>query len=288
MPAAVIVTDMTTSSHTTSDPKIEAVQRLYEAYGRGDVDGVLAELADDVDWAAEAAGTAVPWYGRFHGKGEVPRFFKEIGSALDVTEFDVVSITSNDRDVVATVHWTFTVHKTGKTASMYMQHWWRFADGKIAFFRGSEDSLQTATAFADAGRPDADIAVVNRYYAAINERRFADYDELFAPHATLEGPGGITGTGPEAMRAFDQVWTNASSDFTVTTLIQVAAGGKVSSENLVEGTHDGLLVVPGGELPATDRSFGGRYVGTFEVADGRIVSQHVYYDRMIVVEQLMT
>jgi len=137
------------SEHTQipSDPKIAAVQRLYAAYGQGDVDAVLAELADDVDWAAEAAGTAVPWWGSFHGKGEVPRFFKEIGSNVEVTEFDLVSFASNDTDVVATIHWTFTVNATGKTASMYMQHWWRFEGDKIVFFRGSEDSAQSAAAF---------------------------------------------------------------------------------------------------------------------------------------------
>jgi len=104
----------------------------------------------------------------------------------------------------------------------------------------------------------------------------------------LEGPGGITGTGPDAMRAFDQVWTVAASDFTVTPLVQVEAGGQVSSENMVEGTHDGVLVLPTGELAATGREFGGKYVGTFEVRAGRIVAQHVYYDRMIVVDQLMS
>ena len=78
--------------HPMSDPKIEAVQRLYAAYGRGDVDAVLAELADDVDWAAEAASTSVPWYGSYRGKGEVPRFFKEIGSNVDVTEFTLVVV----------------------------------------------------------------------------------------------------------------------------------------------------------------------------------------------------
>ena len=130
-----------------SDPKIEAVQRLYAAYGSGDVDGVLAELADDVDWAAEAAGTSVPWYGNYRGKAEVPRFFKEIGSNVDISEFDLVGFTWNDTDVVTTVHWTYTVHSTGKTASMYMQHWWRFDDGKIVWVRGSEDSEQSAAAF---------------------------------------------------------------------------------------------------------------------------------------------
>jgi ketosteroid isomerase-like protein len=132
------------------------------------------------------------------------------------------------------------------------------------------------------------IELINRYYTAINERRFDDYDELFDPEATLEGPGGVSGTGVDAMRAFDQVWTDASSDFTITPLVQLSVNGKVSSENQVEGTHDGLLRLPSGDLPATGRTFGGRYVGTFEVAGGRIVSQHVYYDRMIVVDQLMS
>ncbi len=137
----------TTTTITTSDPKIAAVQRLYAAYGQGDVDGVLAELADDVDWAAEAAGTDVPWWGPYRGKAAVPGFFRAIGSNVDVTEFDLVSFTANDTDVIATVHWTFTVKATGKTASMYMQHWWRFAGGKIVFFRGSEDTAQSAEAF---------------------------------------------------------------------------------------------------------------------------------------------
>ena len=137
-----------TNTQTTTDPKIEAVQRLYGAYGRGDVAGVLAELADDVDWAAEASGTAVPWWGRFRGTREVPGFFAAIGTNVEVTEFDLVSFTSNDTDVVVTVHWTFTVKSTGKTASMYMQHWWRFENGKIVFFRGSEDTAQSAEAFS--------------------------------------------------------------------------------------------------------------------------------------------
>jgi len=141
----------TMSEHTnpTSDPKIAAVQRLYAAYFAGDIDGALAELADDVDWAAEAASRSVPWYGNYAGKSEVPRFFKEIGSNVEITQFDLVSFTSNDTDVVSIVRWAYTVHATGRSAAMFMQHWWRFADGKIVFFRGSEDSEQSAAAFAE-------------------------------------------------------------------------------------------------------------------------------------------
>lgn len=139
---------MTNTTQTTTDPKIEAVQRLYGGYANGDMAAVVAELADDVDWAAEASGTAAPWWGNYRGKHEVPRFFEAIGATVDISEFDLVSFTSSDTDVVSTVHWTFTVRSTGKTASMYMQHWWKFADGKIVFFRGSEDSDQCARALA--------------------------------------------------------------------------------------------------------------------------------------------
>jgi ketosteroid isomerase-like protein len=139
---------MNENAHSPSDPKIEAVQRLYAAYGRGDLDGVLAELADDVDWAAEAASTSVPWYGAHLGKDEVPRFFKEIGSNIDVSEFALLSVAANETDVMVIVRWAYTVGATGKQAAMTMQHWWRFADGKIVFFRGAEDTEQSAAAFA--------------------------------------------------------------------------------------------------------------------------------------------
>ena len=131
-----------------SDPKIESVQRIYEAVGRGDVEAILAEVADDVDWAPEAASSSVPWYGEHRGKDGVSRFFQEIGSSVEVSDFTPLSFTSNDTDVVATIRWAYKVNATGKSAAMNMQHWWRFDDGKVVFFRGSEDTEQSAAAFA--------------------------------------------------------------------------------------------------------------------------------------------
>ena len=131
-----------------SDPKIQAVQRIYEAVGRGDVAAIQAEVSDDVDWAAEAASTSVPWFGSHIGKDGVARFFQEIGTNIEIKEFTPLSFTSNDTDVVATIWWTYTVAATGKSAAMHMQHWWRFAGGKVVYFRGSEDTEQSAAAFS--------------------------------------------------------------------------------------------------------------------------------------------
>ena len=131
------------------------------------------------------------------------------------------------------------------------------------------------------------IDIVNRYYQAINDADWGVYEELFSDDATLEAPGGITGVGPAAMRAFDQVWKTAAPDFTITPLTQVADGLSVLSENAVVGTHTATLNLgPAGVLTATGKQFGGKYVGVFEVTGGKISAQHVYYDRMIVVEQL--
>jgi len=98
---------------------------------------------------------------------------------------------------------------------------------------------------------DANLTLVNRYYDALNHERWDDYDSLFSPDAALEASGEITGIGPGAMRRFDQVWKTAASNFTITPLVQVAANGRVMSENLADGVHDGVPTLPTGQVPPT-------------------------------------
>ena len=44
-----------------ADENIKTIRMVYEAFGRGDVDAVVASVADDVDWATEASGRGAPW-----------------------------------------------------------------------------------------------------------------------------------------------------------------------------------------------------------------------------------
>lgn len=137
-----------TNPHSDTNANVEAVQRLYAAVGRGDVDAILEELDDEVDWAAEAASTSAPWYGNYRGKAEVPRFFEALAKTIDIDEFSPVTYTWNDTDVMVPVRFAYTVRATGKTTSMTMQHWWRLAGAKIVFFRGAEDSEQSVAALS--------------------------------------------------------------------------------------------------------------------------------------------
>ena len=46
------------------------------------------------------------------------------------------------------VDWTIRPVTTGRETSMTMRHYWRLRDGKVTYFRGSEDTELTAQTFA--------------------------------------------------------------------------------------------------------------------------------------------
>jgi uncharacterized protein len=128
----------------SADDNIKTIAHVYEAFGRGDVATILDAVTDDVDWAAEAASSAAPWYGERHGRDAVAGFFAAFGGAMEVEEFTPVSMAANDTDVHSVVRFQARSRSTGRPAAMNLHHFFRFRDGKIAYYRGSEDTAQTA------------------------------------------------------------------------------------------------------------------------------------------------
>ena len=129
------------------DPKIATVQSIYEAFGRGDIDFILDQLTDDVDWASCPGSDVAPWHG-VRGKAEVPAFFTSLGDTLEITEFTPLAFASNETDVMVVTRWAATAPSTGKSGAMDIHHWWRFRDGKICFYRGTEDTALTQAVLA--------------------------------------------------------------------------------------------------------------------------------------------
>jgi ketosteroid isomerase-like protein len=133
----------------SADVNTKIVQAVYEAFGRGDVAAIVDVVTDDVDWAADTSSTAAPWYGVHHGKDGVVAFFDAFGSTMDVQQFDPVSFTANDTEVHTLVHFKATRRATGTSIAMNLHHFFQFRDGKISYYRGTEDSAITAAAFQD-------------------------------------------------------------------------------------------------------------------------------------------
>ncbi len=133
----------------SAEDNLGTVKTIYEAFGKGDVASILDLVVDDVDWAAEAAGAGAPWYGQRSSKEEVAGFFEAIGTALDVHEFTPKSFAANDDDeVMVWIRFRVTVRATGREAEMDLHHYWRFRDGKVECYRGTEDTAQMQAALA--------------------------------------------------------------------------------------------------------------------------------------------
>jgi ketosteroid isomerase-like protein len=132
-----------------SEQNIESIKAMYEEFGRGDVEAILARVTDDVDWQTDAAIESAPWYGPKHDKAGVRSFFEGIGRTGPVTEFTPVAYASNDDgDVMVFIRYAFSSTATGKEAEMNLHHYWRFRDGKVSYVRCSEDTALVAETLA--------------------------------------------------------------------------------------------------------------------------------------------
>ncbi len=127
----------------SADDNIKTIQAVYEAFGRGDVAAILDAVTDDVDWATETTSTEAPWFGVRHGKERVAAFFEDFGSTMEVEEFTPESFAANDTDVLTIVRFAAKSRKTGRRAAMNLRHYFKFENGKIGYYRGSEDTAQT-------------------------------------------------------------------------------------------------------------------------------------------------
>ena len=127
---------------------IQTIKSVYEAFGRGDVEAILATVTDDVDWATETTSDGAPWYGVRTGKSGVASFFEDFGKTMEVDHFEPVAFAADGDDVMTVVRFVARSRETGRSASMDLHHWFHFRDGKIARYRGTEDTAITVATLA--------------------------------------------------------------------------------------------------------------------------------------------
>ena len=130
----------------SANDNVKTIQSVYEAFGRGDLPAILDVVTDDVDWASDASSTEVPWWGVRHGKDEVTDFFVKLADATEVTEFTPLELMGDGDTVLTVVRFGVKAKETGREATMLLHHYWKFRDGKIAYYRGTEDTAQTVNA----------------------------------------------------------------------------------------------------------------------------------------------
>lgn len=122
------------------------VQGLYQAFGRADVEYILARIAPDCRWVA--AGEGIPASGSYTGPQGVAEFFTKLAETETILRFEPREYFVNREDVVALGFEECRINSTGKTASTNWAMLFRVHGGKVVYF---ETFFNTA-AFALAHR----------------------------------------------------------------------------------------------------------------------------------------
>ena len=65
---------------------VQIVKEAYAAFGRGDIQGLLALLAEDIEWITPGEG--LPFAGTHHGRAGLADFFRRISEMLEFSFFE--------------------------------------------------------------------------------------------------------------------------------------------------------------------------------------------------------
>lgn len=127
--------------------------------------------------------------------------------------------------------------------------------------------------------------LVNRMYQALNAHDADSLATFYSDDCEIAAPVGEM-RGREAVRELAQAYWNAFSDLKWTVTDQYVSDDTVVTEEVAEGTHDGTLVTPQGELPATSTRVATRICEVSRVQGGEIVSLHLYWDNLGLMQAL--
>lgn len=128
---------------------LEQIQELYGAFGRGEIEPVLAALAPDVEWV-EGDIEGLPYRGVHRGPEAVGRdVFAQIPGAYE--SFELVPQEWVDGGDTIVMLGRVTVRLDGRESSQSVAQVWKFQDGKITRFESFQDTLATARVLGAVG-----------------------------------------------------------------------------------------------------------------------------------------
>jgi ketosteroid isomerase-like protein len=126
----------------------KVVQDAYAAFGRGDVEGILDRLDDDVVWrGVYGAGPHVPTAGERRGKAQVAEFFKQVAQNVSFSRFEPTEFIASGSKVVALGHYAATT-PVGKAFDSDFAMVFTLRNGKVTEFQEFTDSAAVNAAYA--------------------------------------------------------------------------------------------------------------------------------------------
>jgi ketosteroid isomerase-like protein len=134
-----------------SQQNISLVQKGYDAFGRGDIDGLLSLLDAQIEWTTPGADD-LPTAGTRRGPAQVGEFFTTLSEMFEFDSFEPQAfIADGDRVVVLGVDQVRVKGGSGKPLKESWCHVFTISNGKISAFREYMDTAAFAAELKTAG-----------------------------------------------------------------------------------------------------------------------------------------
>ncbi|MFS7187429.1 alpha/beta fold hydrolase [Serratia proteamaculans] len=133
------MTDLTSAN-------IGVVQRYIRAFGKGDVDGALRLMTDDVVWHVDGV-TQVSTVGLLKGRERVREWLQSFPERFQPRVFRLDNWLASNDSVMVSGYFRHHVISTGRSVGSDFMLYFRIRDGLIARYQIFEDSALLARAF---------------------------------------------------------------------------------------------------------------------------------------------
>lgn len=130
------------------------------------------------------------------------------------------------------------------------------------------------------------LEVARRHDAAFNAQDAEGRKATEAANIETILPGGMTLRGPEQVLDVVRAFWEALPNGRIATDTEFASGDMVLSEGTLAGSHTGAFRTPQGEVPPSGNQVNLRFASVKRIQDGKIVSEHLYFDQLEFLQQI--
>jgi ketosteroid isomerase-like protein len=134
----------------STEESLRIVKEGYAAFGRGDIQGLLGLLAEDVEW--QIPGEGLPLSGTYRGHGGVGQFFQKLAQDSEILAFEPREFVAQDDKVVVLGWERFKIRATNRTVEVNWVMAFTVRGGKIAAFREFADTQAIAAGYASTAK----------------------------------------------------------------------------------------------------------------------------------------
>ena len=131
---------------------IELIKRMYSAFKRGDLDGLLTLCADDFDFQHPMPQAIWPFAGNRKGHQGFIEFVQGSSQVIAREHFEAERFIAQDEHVVVLLAERMRAKTTGITFNNPHVHVFRIVDGKITQFQIFKDTAPIIAALQGYGK----------------------------------------------------------------------------------------------------------------------------------------